>query len=137
MNEYLQRMPREANVDVIEVKPEKRDKGESAENLLRREASRIAAQMNKSRPVVVLDERGDLWDSKKLAKFLQTAMAEGDNPAFVIGSADGLDDTIKRSADHRVALSRLTLPHGLVRVMLAEQLYRAASILQNHPYHRE
>ena len=64
-------------------------------------------------------------------------MTEGQQPGFVIGSADGLDESIKAAADHRIALSRLTLPHGLVRVMLAEQLYRAVSILQNHPYHRE
>ena len=137
VTEYLQRMPREASVEVVEVKPEKRDKGEPTQGLLRREALRIELHLRKARPTVMLDERGTLWDSKKLAKFLQEAMAEGHNPGFVIGSADGLDDMIKAAADYRVALSRLTLPHGLVRVMLAEQLYRAVSILQNHPYHRE
>ena len=137
VTEYLQRMPREASVELIEVKPEKRDKGELAESLLRREAPRIDAKLRKVRPKIVLDERGELWSTKKLATFLQDAMTEGQQPGFVIGSADGLDESIKAAADHRIALSRLTLPHGLVRVMLAEQLYRAVSILQNHPYHRE
>ena len=71
-----------------------------------------------------------------MASFLQDTMANGTNPAFVIGSADGLDNSIKALAKHHVALSKMTLPHGLVRVILAEQLYRGWSILQGHPYHR-
>jgi 23S rRNA (pseudouridine1915-N3)-methyltransferase len=134
--EYAKRMPPEAQVELIEVKPEKRTKNEAADGVLAIEAKRIEAHLKKSKPVIVLDERGELWETKRIATFLQDAMANGMNPAFVIGSADGLDESIKESATHRVALSKMTLPHGLVRVMLAEQLYRGWSILQGHPYHR-
>ena len=134
--EYAKRMPAEAQVELVEIKPEKRSKGEAAEGILMLEAKRIDTQLRKYRPTIVLDERGELWDTKRIATFLQDAMANAMNPAFVIGSADGLDDSIKQQAAHRVALSKMTLPHGLVRVMLAEQLYRGWSILQGHPYHR-
>ncbi len=134
--EYAKRMPTEAQVELVEIKPEKRSKGEAADGILAVEAKRIDAQLRKHRPIIVLDERGELWDTKRIATFLQDAMANATNPVFVIGSADGLDDSIKQQASHRVALSKMTLPHGLVRVMLAEQLYRGWSILQGHPYHR-
>ena len=135
--EYAKRMPGEAVVDLVEIKPEKRGKGGPAKGVLADEAKRIDAHLSKFRPVVALDERGELWDTKMIAVFLRDAMANGMNPAFIIGSADGLDESIKAGAECRVALSRMTLPHGLVRVMLAEQLYRGVSILQHHPYHRE
>ena len=134
--EYAKRMPPETQIELVEVKPEKRGKTEPAMGILAIEAKRIDAQLKKYRPVIALDERGELWDTKRIAALLQEAMANGMNPAFVIGSADGLDDSIKQQAAHRVALSKMTLPHGLVRVILAEQLYRGWSILQGHPYHR-
>lgn len=134
--EYAKRMPVEAQIELVEVKPEKRSKGEPGAGILAVEAKRIDIHLRKCRPVIVLDERGELWDTKRVATFLQDAMANGMSPAFVIGSADGLDESIKQQAAHRVALSKMTLPHGLVRVMLAEQLYRGWSILQGHPYHR-
>ena len=75
--------------------------------------------------------------TSELAAWLKEWMANGVNPCFLIGSADGLAPSIKASADKTIALSGCTLPHGMVRVMLAEQLYRAWSITENHPYHRE
>lgn len=135
-HEYAKRMPTETQIELVEVKPEKRGKTEPATGILAIEAKRIDAQLKKYRPVIALDERGELWDTKRIAALLQEAMANGMNPAFVIGSADGLDDSIKQQAAHRVALSKMTLPHALVRVILAEQLYRGWSILQGHPYHR-
>jgi 23S rRNA (pseudouridine1915-N3)-methyltransferase len=135
--EYAKRMPSEAALELIEVKPEKRSKGEPADSVLAVEAKRIALQLRKFKPVVVLDEHGESWDTKRVASFLSDTMANGANPAFVIGSADGLDGSIKSRAEYCVALSKMTLPHGLVRVILAEQLYRGMSILQHHPYHRE
>ncbi len=134
--EYAKRMPPEAQIELVEVKPEKRSKGEPPDGILAIEAKRIDLQLRKYRPVIVLDERGELWDTKRVSTFLQDAMANGTNPAFVIGSADGLDESIKAQAKHLVALSKMTLPHGLARVILAEQLYRGWSMLQGHPYHR-
>ena len=87
--------------------------------------------------VVALDDGGESWTTLKLAQALRAWRDRGLAVAFVIGSADGLSEDIKRNADVIVSLSALTLPHGLVRVLLAEQLYRAISLLQGHPYHRE
>jgi 23S rRNA (pseudouridine1915-N3)-methyltransferase len=87
--------------------------------------------------VVALDERGDAWTTRDLAERLSRWRADGRDVAFVIGSADGLDPSFKAGASAVVALSAMTLPHGLARVILAEQLYRATSILAGHPYHRE
>ena len=87
--------------------------------------------------MVALDERGKPWTTKDLAARLARWKDEAQDVAFVIGSADGLDAALKREADAMIALSSLTLPHGLVRVMMAEQLYRATSLNAGHPYHRE
>jgi 23S rRNA (pseudouridine1915-N3)-methyltransferase len=87
--------------------------------------------------LIALDEHGTPWTPTKLAGELRRRQADGDDVAFVIGSADGLAADVKRSAHAVVALSAMTLPHGLVRVVLAEQLYRAHSVATGHPYHRQ
>jgi 23S rRNA (pseudouridine1915-N3)-methyltransferase len=87
--------------------------------------------------MVVLDERGKPWTTRDLAAKLAKWKDDAQDVAFVIGSADGLDAALKRDAEAMVALSSFTLPHGLVRVMMAEQLYRAISLNAGHPYHRE
>jgi 23S rRNA (pseudouridine1915-N3)-methyltransferase len=87
--------------------------------------------------VVALDERGQPWTTRALAEALARWRDDARDPAFVIGSADGLAEPVKRGAAAVVALSALTLPHALVRVIVAEQLYRAVSLLSHHPYHRE
>ncbi len=87
--------------------------------------------------MVALDERGRGWTTRELADRLARWRDNARDVAFVIGSADGLAETVKRDAEAVVALSAMTLPHGLVRVLLAEQLYRATSLLAGHPYHRE
>lgn len=134
--EYSKRMPPEARIDLIELKPEDRASKQVA-RVLEQEAVRIEAAIPKGAVRIVLDERGMVVKTGQLAKWLQEWMAEGRSPCFMIGSADGLAPTVKASADKTIALSGCTLPHGMVRVMLAEQLYRAWSITQNHPYHRE
>ena len=85
---------------------------------------------------MVLDEGGQQWTTVKFANVIKEWTIDGGSVAFVIGSADGLHADIKQTANELLALSKLTLPHGLVRVLLAEQLYRAISIIKNHPYHR-
>ncbi len=129
-------MPPEARIDLIELKPEDRASKQVA-RVLEQEAVRIEAAIPKGAIRIVLDERGMVVKTVQLAEWLQEWMAEGRSPCFMIGSADGLAPTVKASADKTIALSGCTLPHGMVRVMLAEQLYRAWSITQNHPYHRE
>jgi len=135
--EYAKRMPREARITLLEIKPEKRDGGKSTEQILSAEAARIQACLPANAHVIVLDERGAAISTKELASWVGKLMTEGCDVAFIIGSADGLHPQIKQRAHRSLSLSALTLPHGLARVLLAEQLYRAISLLQNHPYHRE
>lgn len=135
--EYQKRLPRETRLTLIEVKPEKREGGKTAAQAMAAEAQRIEAALPKRCVTVVLDERGKQVTSPQLAQKLQDWLGGGSDVALVIGGADGLAPEIKARADWTWALSPLTLPHGLVRVLVAEQLYRAWSILQGHPYHRE
>ena len=133
---YTKRLPREYALDVVELKPAPRDRGRTVPQLLADEAARIAATIAGAR-VIALDERGTPWSTRDLADQLARWRGDGADVAFLIGSADGLDPSLKARAERVVALSAMTLPHGLVRVILAEQLYRAASLVAGHPYHRE
>lgn len=135
--EYAKRMPREARIELIEIKPEKRAGGKTTEQVYEAERGRIEAALPAACEVVALDERGQTWSTLELADMMKNWMQGGRDVAFIIGGADGLHPDLKRRARHLWSLSRLTLPHGLVRVVLAEQLYRAMSVIHNHPYHRE
>ena len=134
--EYRKRMPSEARMELIELKPEDRASKVMAK-VLEQESIRIDAAVPRQAERIVLDERGTPLTTAMLAAWMKVWMAEGISPCFIIGSADGLAPEVKRSAKKLVALSGCTLPHGMVRIMLAEQLYRAWSLMQNHPYHRE
>jgi len=134
--DYARRMPRDFPLELVELKPEPRDRGKPVPQLLAAEAVRIA-QACKGAQVVALDERGQPWTTRALAEALARWRDAARDTAFVIGSADGLAEPVKRGAAAVVALSALTLPHALVRVIVAEQLYRAVSLLSQHPYHRE
>jgi 23S rRNA (pseudouridine1915-N3)-methyltransferase len=135
--EYAKRFPAEWPFELIELKPEKRTPSKSTETILGEEAVRIRAQLLKQTLMVALDERGEQVTTRALAEHLQTWAREAPSATFLIGSADGLDAALKSEARHRIGLSKLTLPHGLARVLLAEQLYRAVSLLAGHPYHRD
>jgi 23S rRNA (pseudouridine1915-N3)-methyltransferase len=135
-DDYAHRMPPDLRIVLREVRPEPRTSGKSVDALMRAEAERIREALPKRGPRVVLDERAKGWSSTELAVQLERWRTDGDDVAFVVGGPDGLDASIKDEAPQQLALSRMTLPHGLVRVLLAEQLYRAWSITQNHPYHR-
>jgi 23S rRNA (pseudouridine1915-N3)-methyltransferase len=134
--DYARRMPRSLSLELVELKAEPRDRGKSTVQVLSAEAERIGAA-TQGFHVVALDERGLSWTTAELASTLGRWRDSALDTAFVIGSADGLAESVKHDANVVIALSALTLPHGLVRVMLVEQLYRAASLLQGHPYHRE
>lgn len=134
--EYAKRMPREARIELVEIKPEKRAGGKTTEQVHEAERSRIEAALPAGCERVVLDERGQNWSTLELADSIKDWMQGGRDVAFIIGGADGLHPEIKRQG-RLWSLSRLTLPHGLVRVVLAEQLYRGVTVIQNHPYHRE
>ena len=135
--EYVKRLPPEIRVDLVELKPEERGSGKTAEKATALEGARILAAIPDGATVYALDEKGRTVTTQGLAVMLAGWMRDATHPAFVIGGADGLSDEVKERADKLVSLSALTLPHALARVVLAEQLYRASSILANHPYHRE
>jgi 23S rRNA (pseudouridine1915-N3)-methyltransferase len=135
-NEFARRTPREWDLSLVELKPEPRDRGKPVAALLALEAERIRHACRGTR-MIALDERGGPWSTRMLADHLARWRDEGEDVAFVIGSADGLDPDLRRQAAACVSLSALTLPHALVRVILVEQLYRASALLAGHPYHRE
>jgi 23S rRNA (pseudouridine1915-N3)-methyltransferase len=135
-DEYAKRMPPELRIELKEIKPEQRSSGRNAESVMAAEKQRIEAALPKNARVVALDERGRDWTTMQLANALPGWQQDGRDVAFVIGGADGLDPAVKARAELMLRISSLTLPHGMVRVLLAEQLYRAWSITQNHPYHR-
>jgi len=120
-NEYARRMPPEIRLELIALKP----------------GADLLAAVPKGATLIALDERGRSVSSQGLSVMLSEWMRDGSHPVFVIGGADGLDAAIKERAEKLLSLSALTLPHAMVRVVLAEQLYRAWSILARHPYHRE
>lgn len=135
-DEYAKRMPRESRIELVQIKPARRSPGTGPETALKAERDRILAALPRSCTRMVLDERGESVTTAGLAQWLSSLLASGRDAAFIIGGADGLHPEVKARADRCLSLSPLTLPHGLVRVLLAEQLYRAASLLQGHPYHR-
>ena len=137
--EYAQRMPREARVDLIEIKPAARGEGgkKSTQQWLDLEAQRINAALPSRVHKVVLDERGKMLSTAEVARQLARWQQDDVDVAFIIGGADGTAQTLQRDAALLLSLSPFTLPHGLCRVILAEQLYRAVSLLAGHPYHRE
>ncbi len=136
-NEYAKRMPREARIELLEIKPEPRTTGKNVAQIMDAEAQRILAALPHNALRIALDEHGAQLTTRQLAQRMQDWMGGGRDVAFIIGGADGLHESVKSSAQQLLALSSMTLPHGLVRVLLAEQLYRAHSLLHNHPYHRE
>lgn len=135
-SEYIKRMPRELNVEIVEIKPEKRAAGNSAENIQAIEAKRILDAAGKDF-LIACDEHGLELTTTHLAEKLKSWQALARDISLIIGGADGLHGSVKQRADFLWSLSKLTLPHAFVRVLLCEQLYRAHSINQNHPYHRE
>lgn len=135
--DYARRMPQDMLLALSEIKPGHRIAGEDGARARQQEGERILAALPPGSVSVVLDERGVQASTRELADWMRRWMDEGVSPAFVIGGADGLDDNVKMRADKLMGLSRLTMPHALVRVVLSEQLYRAVSILKGHPYHRD
>jgi 23S rRNA (pseudouridine1915-N3)-methyltransferase len=135
--EFARRMPRELPLELKEIRAEPRSGGKPVEALLAAEAGRIRAALPARCRLVALDERGADLATPQLAARLRQWMETGDDVALVIGGPDGLAPDLKSAATETLRLSSLTLPHALARVVLAEALYRAASVLKNHPYHRE
>lgn len=126
--DYVKRMPADCSIEIKEIKPDLSPA---------KEAVKIAAAIPKGARVIALDERGKDQTTQQLATQLANWRQEGIDISFLIGGADGLDTSLKENAQALWRLSSLTLPHAMARVLLVEQLYRAWTILQGHPYHRE
>ncbi len=134
--EFAKRFPPELRLELKAVKAEPRG-SKTAEQMMAAEAARLEAAAPKGVRRVVLDEHGTRLTTVQLAERMQAWMNDGRDVALFVGGPDGLDATLKSSADETLRLSDLTLPHAFVRVLLAEALYRAWTVMVNHPYHRE
>jgi len=135
--EFAKRMPAESRLELIEVKAEPRDSGRTPTQLMAAEGVRLLAAAPKRVHRVALDERGTRRTTAELAERLRVWRDNGRDVVLWIGGPDGLDPTLRSSADETLRLSDLTLPHAMARVLLAEALYRAWSVLAGHPYHRD
>lgn len=136
-NEYNKRLPDEYHLNLVEITPTTRSKNKPATKVIAEEEKKIRDTIPKNSIIIALDEKGKQFNSNKLAEYLGLWGQQGRDLSLVIGGADGLAENFKKTADMLWSLSPLTLPHALVRVIVAEQIYRAWTIIQGHPYHRE
>lgn len=134
--EYARRLPRDCSLVLHEIRPASRKSGKSPEQLMHLEAQGLLAVVPRGAMTIALDENGQDMSTANLSQRMADWRHMGRDVVFFIGGADGLHSDIKNRADACWKLSSLTLPHPLVRVVLAEQMYRAWSMLANHPYHR-
>ncbi len=135
-DEYAKRMPPELRLQLKEIKPVERSGSKTAATAMALERERIDAAIPKGARRIALDEHGRDLTTMQLSQLLLQWQQDGRDVTFIIGGADGLDPQLNSDAELSIRLSSMTLPHGMVRVILAEQIYRAWSITQNHPYHR-
>lgn len=135
-NDFARRMRAPFSLDLTEIPLAKRRRGEPPDRAIAAEAGRLRDAVPAGAVTVALDPKGGAWTTEELARRLGSWRDESRDVAFLVGGPDGLDDATRSAADAVWSLGPLTLPHMLVRVIVAEQLYRAWSILRNHPYHR-
>jgi 23S rRNA (pseudouridine1915-N3)-methyltransferase len=135
-DEFARRLPPECALRLVEIAPGRRGKGADLARAIRQEGERMLAALPKGARVVALEVEGRAWRTEQLAERLAGWLAGGQDLALLVGGPEGLAPACRARADERWSLSPLTLPHMLVRILIAEQLYRAWSILQGHPYHR-
>jgi 23S rRNA (pseudouridine1915-N3)-methyltransferase len=135
-SEYAKRFPRPYSLELREIPMLKRSRNADIDGLREREGEALLAQVPGGFRRIALDEGGKQWSTLQLAAQMENWMREGRGVCFLIGGPDGLSRQSRQQADHVWSLGQLTLPHPMVRVILAEQLYRAWTITQNHPYHR-
>lgn len=134
--EYQKRLSHWLPLELVEVAPGIRGKGRDAARAMADEGGRVISALPKQAQIVALDGRGKAWSSEQLAQRLETWRQQGRDLAFLIGGPEGHAPDVLAAAQESWSLGPLTLPHMLVRLLLAEQLYRACSLLANHPYHR-
>lgn len=134
--DYARRLPRECSLHLVEIPPGRRGKSAPSARAIREEGRQMLAALPRDCLAIALDVQGKGWSTGMLAAHMQTWMAAGRDVALLVGGPDGLAPACLARAELSWSLSRLTFPHALVRILLAEQLYRAWSINVGHPYHR-
>lgn len=134
--EYTKRLPAEVAFELIELPMGHRGKGADLARAIRQEGDAMLAAIPKGDRVIALEVQGRSWSTEQLAQQLEDWQMDGRNVSLLVGGPDGLDPRCVSAADQKWSLSALTLPHPLVRVLLAEQVYRAWTIIQGHPYHK-
>lgn len=135
-SEYAKRMPPESKIKLVEIAAGKRGKNSDIKRLTQQEGEKMLAAIPKNTKVIALDVLGKACSTEELAKELKSWQGSGQDVAILIGGPEGLADACLKQAQQKISLSKLTLPHPLVRVVLVEQLYRATTILKGHPYHK-
>ncbi|MDI5934104.1 23S rRNA (pseudouridine(1915)-N(3))-methyltransferase RlmH [Halomonas kalidii] len=136
VEEYRKRLPRDFTLEVEEIAPGQRGKNADVTRAVALEAERLRARLRGDEWVVALEVGGKPWNTEQLAREAEAWRLEGRDVVLLVGGPDGLEPSLSAAADQRWSLSPLTLPHPLVRILLAEQLYRAWTLLVGHPYHR-
>jgi len=134
--EYARRMPPDCRLELVEIPAGQRRKNAPIDRVIKQEGEKQLAAVAKGSRIIALDVKGQPWSTEQLAEKLQQWMSEGRPPVLLVGGPEGLHSSCVAAADSRWSLSALTFPHPLVRVIVAEQLYRALSLLRHHPYHR-
>ncbi len=134
--DYARRLPRQCALQLVEIAATKRRKTGNSTRWRQDEQHRLLAAIPSGSFVIACDEKGESWTTAEVAKQLQAWMDGGQDITLLVGGPDGLDPVCLERAACKWSLSPLTLPHGLVRVLLAEQIYRAFSLISHHPYHR-
>ncbi len=134
--EYAVRLPHECRLNLVEIPPVKRTKGADINRIMEQEGARTLEAIPVGCLVIALEVQGKAWSTENLSTQMESWMQEGVDVALLIGGPEGLSQACRERASQLWSLSPLTLPHPMVRVLLAEQLYRAWSILKNMPYHR-
>ncbi|MGB1237547.1 MAG: 23S rRNA (pseudouridine(1915)-N(3))-methyltransferase RlmH [Pseudomonadales bacterium] len=135
-NEYSKRLPSEMSLQLVELPLGHRGKGADLARAIRREGDAMLAAISPGDWVVALEVEGAAWSTEKLAQQMESWQMKGGNMCLLVGGPDGLDPRCSARADQKWSLSKLTLPHPMVRILLSEQLYRAWTVIQGHPYHK-
>ncbi len=137
VNEYTRRFPPDCKLHFVEIAPLKRGKTSNIEKVTFEEGQKVLAAIPKGNRIIALEVDGKPWDTPALAKQLESWKMDGRDVSLMIGGPEGLSSECKAAAQQKWSLSALTLPHPMVRIIVAEALYRAWTVTQNHPYHRE
>jgi len=134
--EYARRMPKECGLRLVEIPLGSRSGAANVKRAMEQEGKRMLAAVPRQSVVVALEEAGSMWNTQDLARHLESWRHTSRNLCLLVGGPDGLSDSCRSRAEYCWSLSRLTLPHMVVRIVVAEQFYRAWTVLVGHPYHR-